>query len=158
MVRLIPMTEDQFQAYLQRGVAEYAQEHVKTGNWHPSEALQKSAAQYQQLLPDGLASKNQHLFSIQDESSEAIVGLLWFAVREQGQRPTAFIYDFQIYEQFQRQGYGRQALLALEDKVRELDIDSIALHVFGHNHAAITLYKKAGYEITNLQMAKKISS
>ena len=46
--------------------------------------------------------------------------------------------------------------VVLEDKVRELGLDSISLHVFGHNHAAIALYQAAGYETTDLHMVKKL--
>ncbi|HSO28244.1 MAG TPA: GNAT family N-acetyltransferase, partial [Anaerolineales bacterium] len=70
--------------------------------------------------------------------------------------PTAFIYDFVIDEAYRRRGYGRLALLALEDKAREMGIDQIALHVFGHNHAARALYESVGYQVTNLQMAKAL--
>lgn len=158
MVRLIPMTDDEFQPYYQEAVGEYAQEHVEAGNWHPSEALQQSEKEFQQLLPDGVASKDQYLYSIVDDSTGLKVGMLWFAVRYQsGISPYAFVYDFRIDEQFRRRGYGRQAFAVLEEKAKELGLGTIALHVFGHNHAAIALYQAAGYETTDLQMVKKLS-
>ena len=156
MVQLLPMTESDLQIYLQNAVEEYAQEHVRAGNWHPSEALQKSENEFQQLLPNGVTSKDQHLFSIVDDTTRMKVGILWFAVRYKSSHPYAFVYDFLIYEEFRRQGYGRQAFAALEERVRELGLESISLHVFGHNHAAIALYQAAGYETTDLLMVKKL--
>lgn len=156
MVQLIPMTENEFKDYLKAAVEEYAQEHVRAGNWDPAEALQKSEQEFQQLLPQGVASPDQHLFSIVDDAG-AKVGMLWFAVRHKGAHPYAFVYDFMIDEQFRRKGYGRQAFAVLEEKAKSLDLDSIALHVFGHNQAAIALYQAAGYEITNLHMSKKLT-
>jgi len=156
MVRLIPMTEDEFQAYYTGAVEEYAEEHVKSGNWQPSEALEKSEKEYRHYLPNGVASPNQYLFSIEDTESGAKVGMIWFELREQAQHRSAFIYDFRIDEAFRRRGYGRQTLSALEEKAKELGIETIALHVFGHNQAAVALYQKSGYEITNLHMAKKL--
>lgn len=66
------------------------------------------------------------------------------------------MYDFLVYEPYRRCGYGWQALQALEQNVRALGLDTIGLHVFGHNHAARALYEKAGYEVTNINMAKKL--
>ena len=157
MVRLVPMSEAEFQAYLAHAIPDYAQEHVTAGNWHPSEAMQKAEKAFHQLLPEGLASKNQFLFSIEDEGLGSKVGLIWFAVQDTGPHPSAFIYDFLIFDDFRRRGYGTQALSAVEDKVRELGLDTISLHVFGHNKAARGLYEKMGYEITHINMSKKIS-
>lgn len=155
MVRFVPMTESEFQAYRQHAVKEYAQDHVQAGNWHPAEALEKAEKEFQHLLPDGVASKNQYLYALVDGQTGAKVGRIWFSVNDKTPQPTAFIYDFLIDEKFRRQGYGRQALSVLAEKVQELGIDSVSLHVFGHNQAAIALYQGAGYEITNLIMTKK---
>ena len=73
-----------------------------------------------------------------------------------GGRRQAFIYDFRTLDEFHRQGYGTQAMIALEDEVRKLGIDTIGLHVFGHNHAARALYEKVGYEVTDVHMAKHL--
>lgn len=157
MVQLIPMPENEFKDYLKSAVEEYAQEHVRAGNWDPAEALQKSKQEFQQLLPQGVASPDQHLFAIVDDATGAKVGMLWFAVQHKGSHPYAFVYDFSIDEQFRRKGYGRQAFSVLEEKARSLGLDSISLHVFGHNRAAIALYQAAGYEIANLHMVKKLA-
>ena len=156
MVRLVPMTEIEFPAYLEDDIERYAQAHIRAGNWHPAEALQKSREEHQRLLPDGVATNNHYLFTIEDEATDSQVGSIWFAVHDQQLQPLAFVYDFLIYEEFRRRGYGTQALLALEAKVKELGIAKIALHVFGDNHVAKALCEKVGYEITSSWMAKKI--
>jgi len=101
-------------------------------------------------------SEHQHLFSIVDETTEEKVGMIWFAVPIGRPHPSAFVYDFSIVEEQRRKGYGEQALRAVEDKVRELGLDTISLHVFGHNHAARALYEKAGNAVTDLMMSKKL--
>ena len=68
----------------------------------------------------------------------------------------AYVCDLLIDEGYRRQGYGTQAMRAVEQEVRALGIDRIALHVFGHNHPARALYEKVGYEETNLHMAKNL--
>lgn len=83
--------------------------------------------------------------------------MVWFATGEKAAPDSAFLYNFEIYERYRRQGYGMQALQALEEKVRELGVSKILLHVFGHNLAARNLYEKMGYEITGIHMAKNVS-
>ncbi|CAG0990353.1 partial diamine N-acetyltransferase, partial [Anaerolineae bacterium] len=72
-------------------------------------------------------------------------------------RPTAFIYDFIIDEPHRGQGYGRQALAALDQQAVALGVETISLHAFAHNQTAIALYQKLGYAITDVHMSKKIS-
>jgi len=113
--------------------------------------------EHQQLLPDGLATRDHHLFSIEDEALGSKVDAIWFAIYDRQLQPAAFVYDLLIYGEFQRRGYGRQALLTLEAKVKELGIDKIALHVFAHNHVARALYEDAGFEMTGIYMTKKLT-
>jgi ribosomal protein S18 acetylase RimI-like enzyme len=152
MVRLIPMTEREFQAYLECDVRRYAQEHIKAGDWHPSDALERSRREHHRLLPNGLASKNQYLLSIEAEELGAKVGIIWFAVHD----TSAFVYDLLIHDKFRRRGYGTQALVALEEKVRRLGVDTISLHVFAHNRPARALYEKVGYRGKGLHMSKRL--
>ena len=41
MVRLVQMTESDFQDYRKRSVEEYAREHVRAGDWDAAEAPRK---------------------------------------------------------------------------------------------------------------------
>ncbi len=158
MVRLVPMNETEYQAFLDISVSEYADDKVKAGNWQPEEALEKSAQEFRRFLPDGVATKDNYLYRIEDETLATTVGTIWLARIMQGTHPIAFIYDFRIDEPFRRKGYGEQAMRAAEEQAKALGFDTIALHVFGHNHAARALYEKMGYEITNINMAKKLTT
>jgi ribosomal protein S18 acetylase RimI-like enzyme len=150
MVKLIKMQQEDFEPYLERGIREYAEDHVRNGNWSAEEALQRSKKEFEQLLPDGVNSRDQFLYSILDEIDGNKIGLLWVQVKDQ----KAFIYDFIIDESFRGKGYGKQALAALDEKLISMNVDSVGLHVFGHNIVAQELYKKSGYEITNINMRK----
>jgi ribosomal protein S18 acetylase RimI-like enzyme len=156
MVKLVPMTVEDFDAYLERGIAEYAEDKVKAGNWNEAEALQKSQDEYQKFLPQGLATAGHHLFSILDDETSLKVGMLWMAEERDWARPTGYIFDLFIEEHFRQQGFASRAMLALESKAVELGLELIALQVFGHNQAARALYEKLGYAITNINMAKEL--
>jgi ribosomal protein S18 acetylase RimI-like enzyme len=159
IVRLVPMTAAQYEEWHERSVQGYAEEKAKAGNWPADDALRRSREEFARLLPDGLATSGNWLFSVEDADSETAVGILWLARMpgegDAGRR--AFIYDFEIDAAHRRRGYGRAALAALDERARELGFAEIGLHVFGHNLAARALYERAGYEVTNVNMSKRIS-
>lgn len=156
MVTLEPMTEPEYQSYREPAIREYAQDHVEDGQWAEEVALEKSRKEIDDLLPEGVTTPNHYLFNIINGSQQK-VGMLWFAMRESQGRPGAFVYDVRIDKAFQRHGYGTSAFRELENKVRALGGNKISLHVFGSNHAAQEMYKKLGYETTNVLMAKSLA-
>lgn len=159
MVTLQPMTPAEYEPWLEAETKTYADEKVQAGNWAAAEALDRSAEEHRKLLPQGLATPDNYLYTIVAEVSPGepprAVGVVWLAVPP-WKPPLAFVYDFLIHEPYRRRGLASQALAALDEKVRALGLDTIGLHVFGHNHAARALYEKAGYEVTNVNMAKKL--
>jgi RimJ/RimL family protein N-acetyltransferase len=156
MVQLMPMNEGEFQAYRQVAIAQVACDHVKAGTWAPEAALQLAEQTYQHLLPDGLASPNQYLLMIADELSGRKVGTLWFAVRDEGAGPEAFVYDVRIFEEFRRRHYATHAFRALERYARTLGLTTIYLQFLGENFAARTMYEKLGYVATHILMCKTL--
>jgi len=156
MVQLIPMKEDEYKEYVKHSSAEYAQDKVASGNWHPDEALMRAKQEFQNELPNGLKTENQYLYSLADELTGQSVGMIWFMLDLKRPIPVAFIFDFVIYESFRRKGYGLKALKSAEQKAGEMGAKRMELHVFAFNTGARALYEKAGYEVTNLNMAKMI--
>jgi len=144
MIELTPMCEVEFEEYLKKGVQIYAEENVKAGHWIPEEALEKSTSAHQKLLPQGLATPKHYLFMIEDTQRGEKVGVLWLEADSQSPKPDGFIYDLLIYEPYRRQGYATQAMLALEDKAREMGLQVLSLHVFAHNPNVKALYDPAG--------------
>src|SRR5262245_60402745 len=142
MVQLVKITEEDYKKWLAEEIVAYAYDKTESGAWPAVEALERSRRAFLQLLPDGLESEDQYIYSIYDETLGKNVGVLWFANVDFHWRRVAYVYDIVIDEPYRRQGYGRQAMLALEEKVREVGLDAIELHVFGHNPGAQALYEK----------------
>lgn len=151
MVELVPIEQEEFEIFLQRAIREYAEDHVRNGNWSPDGALEKSKKEFESLLPEGIRSKDQYVYSIRNGDTR--VGVLWVQIKDQ----RAFIYDFLVEEEFRGKGYGKQALAALDEILTSMDVNSVALHVFGDNVTAQELYKKMGFQVTGLHMRKKLS-
>lgn len=158
MIHLEPMSETQFQSYLSTAVQDYAEAHIKAGDCRPEEALTLAQKDYQELLPDGLLSKNQFLFSVRDDALDKSenIGMIWFAVKDRRAGRLAFIYDFSIREDLRGKGYGKKVMESIEELIQEMGIDTVSLNVFGYNHAARKLYEKMGYQITGMGMTKTI--
>jgi ribosomal protein S18 acetylase RimI-like enzyme len=155
-IDLVLMTQEQFDAWLPGTIEGYAKEHVATGRWSKDEAIEKSRQEHEKLLPQGVATPNHFLWFIVRSSDRQKVGLLWVNIVTEPTRH-AFIFNIEIDEPFRRHGYAMQAMTRLEEEARRMGLDSIKLHVFGHNTAARPLYEKLGYVPTNINMSKTLT-
>jgi ribosomal protein S18 acetylase RimI-like enzyme len=155
MTTLVAMTEAEYAAYVEAAIPSYAADKIASGQWSSEEALDLSRKSLQELLPDGLATPDNHLFTIQDDQARA-VGMLWIAAQDRAGKRIAYVYDVSIKPEFQRKGHATRAFLAAEDKARALGLCGIALHVFGHNVGAQALYSALGYRATNISMYKPV--
>lgn len=155
MSPLRPMTEAEFAAWCESIVPAYAAERVKSGDWMESDAHGRSRASLDGLLPHGIGTPDNHLFTIVGADGES-VGMLWFAVKERSGSRIAYVYNIAIDPPFRRQGHAERAFEALECAAVRLGLKGIALHVFGHNHGARSLYEKLGFEATDITMFKPL--
>ncbi len=154
MSKLIPMTQTELEVFLERTIPEYAEDKVRAGHWAESEALERSRKEFANELPQGLQTKNNYLYTLYD--GDNAVGLIW--MRANVDRPTndGFILELYVEEKYRGKGYGKQIMLLIEEKARELGLKAIGLHVFGSNKIAQNLYKAVGYEVTSVNMSKTL--
>jgi ribosomal protein S18 acetylase RimI-like enzyme len=150
------MTEIEYVAWQAMSIPTYASEKVASGQWSEEESLDLSRKEFAELLPRGLASDDNYLFTIVDSGSVA-VGVLWFAVKIRFNTRVAYVYDVSVLPEHQRKGHAYHAFLTLEDEIRKLGLSGIALHVFGHNTVAQALYAKLGYRPTNISLFKSVT-
>jgi ribosomal protein S18 acetylase RimI-like enzyme len=116
----------------------------------------RAAAQFEELLADGVATAGTWLFVVLDDAGDSI-GTLWLGVHPE-RRDAAFVYDLEINESARRRGYGRATMLAAEQVVRDAGMSEVGLNVFGFNEAARALYESIGYGVVATQMAKKLDA
>ena len=152
------MNAEEFAAYMEQAIPEFAQDKVASGQWSQASSLEQSRQGYDELLPNGLATPENFLFTLREAITYEVVGMLWYAVQERAGQRVAYVYDVLIETQHQRKGFATQAFQALEAEVSSLGLCGVALHVFGHNQAARALYAKLGYQATNITLFKKVQS
>jgi ribosomal protein S18 acetylase RimI-like enzyme len=140
-VTLEKINEKNFEEFKEWVIQDYAQEKVKAGNWSEDEALLKSKAEFEKLLPQGTKTPDQFLYYILN-GDNLRVGHIWLdmIVNEDG-----WLHSLLVYENFRRLGYAYHAIELIETILIDNGCDKNGLHVFRHNKSAINLYKKSGY-------------
>jgi RimJ/RimL family protein N-acetyltransferase len=150
-VRLRPVREDELARYLEAMHRFYVADLVESLGLTDEEAVEKSRRDHATLFPDGRPAEGVHAFVVEDENEDAI-GRLFFADRPYG----VWLYAIELDEHVRGRGLGREAMLAFEERVRELGAASIKLNVFGGNEAARSLYRSLGYVEEAVQMGKPL--
>jgi ribosomal protein S18 acetylase RimI-like enzyme len=150
------MGEEVFAAFVETSVTGYANDNVAAGRWTVDEALDLSRAEFARLLPQGLATPNNHLYEIRDDTGDRTVGFLWFATLFRGNTKAAYVYQLEVHPEFRRRGHARAAFEAMEAIVVTMGLATIGLHVFGHAPGAQALYSSLGYQVTGISMQKRL--
>ena len=156
-VHIRPLRDDEYGDWRRLSAERYAEDMVENGGFAPVQAREKSEKDFALTLPDGLATPGQHVFAIEAPDGE-VVGHVWLGEREtRDEGRVAFVYEIRIDEEQRGKGYGRAAMLLLEDEARALGLDRIDLNVFGGNEVARGLYRSLGYEERAVMMGKKLA-
>ncbi|HYC37899.1 MAG TPA: GNAT family N-acetyltransferase [Usitatibacter sp.] len=156
MIRLDPMTAAEFTRYLEAAIPAYAQAHVQAGDCVPEEAVERAKDDYDNLLPLGLLTPDNHLCSIRADAISEPVGMIWFSLKQSRWGKSAYIYDFLVYEAARGKGYGSQTLRALEALLAAQGVTRLSLNVMAWNHRAKALYERMGFGVAGIGMTKVV--
>lgn len=153
-IKLLYMNQDDFEEFKEHSLIIFANEQVKSGAYERENAIARSRKYFDELLPDGLNTKEHKIFTVYKGDDK--VGTLWIKVFEKNHALRAFVYDIELFEEHRGQGIGNQTMEALNEYCKAMGVDTINLHVFGHNKRALSVYEKVGFETTNYYMEKKL--
>jgi len=149
------MTRDEFSQWRTEAIPRYAADKVKSGRWSDAESLAEAEKEFAMLLPDGHRTVDHTLYTIESESGHS-VGVIWISRAERAAGPIGYIHDLVVWPEHRRMGYAEQAMRSLEQEALALGLRGLALHVFGHNRSAQELYRRLGYQPTNINMFKSV--
>jgi|SRR5450432_648954 GNAT superfamily N-acetyltransferase len=110
---LRPMTAAEFQSFREEEVVGYADDKVRAGTWSLEDAAQNAAGEFDELLPDGLATANMLLLTADDELGQP-VGALWLCLNRGDVAGAGWIYDITIVAEQRGRGLGRELLTRAE--------------------------------------------
>jgi ribosomal protein S18 acetylase RimI-like enzyme len=152
MVTLVKMTDAELAEYLETSIQSLADELERANSWSPKQSMAASLQSFNALLPDRVVeSPNQFLWTI--FANGKTVGSLWFGIRGENE---AVVWDILIHPSYRNRGYGKQAMIAMEQELRKLNVSSITLNVFAHNSTAFQMYVKLGYAPVMTRMSKML--
>jgi ribosomal protein S18 acetylase RimI-like enzyme len=151
-----PMRADSYAAYLEAAIVSYAQDNVEAGRWPEVRAVERSRADFESLLPQGLATPDNHLYEICASLDGEALGFVWLSIEQEHGAVLAYIYDLEIKPEFRRRGHAMRALQAVESIAAAAGATSIGLNVFASNTKAQALYQRLGYVPTTINMYKPL--
>jgi ribosomal protein S18 acetylase RimI-like enzyme len=153
-LRLRPATQAEFDDWLPRQEAGYAEQIIASGGMPPDAAREKARRDTQRAFSAGLGTPGQLVFRVL--ARDTPVAWLWLAVPGPDDPEMAWVYDVVVDEAYRGRGYGRQTMLLAEQEARAHGMKSIGLNVHGKNFVARSLYDSLGYEVTTQQMKKPL--
>ncbi|MFH9826001.1 MULTISPECIES: GNAT family N-acetyltransferase [Streptomyces] len=145
--RARPMTEAEFEPWLERGVAEYAQDWIDRGV--PEEEAWAKARR-DSRPPQGVHTQDM-LFSVLEHEGRR-VGTLWMSFAGD----IAFVFDVETDEPFRGRGHGRTLMLLAEAQSIAAGKPAIGLNVFVGNTPAERLYDSLGYVPEGYSLYKQL--
>lgn len=150
MIALRPLREDEYGAWDEAHRAEYRRGLVDFAGMTPEAAGAKVDHDVPAVLPHGLATEGTRIWAVEADGRK--VGTVFVGVRD----GDAWLYDITIDAAERGRGYGRAAMLALEDELRALGHESVTLNVWGGNAVARGLYTSLGYIDQSVHMRKAL--
>ncbi|AKP34515.1 GNAT family N-acetyltransferase [Yersinia aleksiciae] len=158
MVTLRAMRAEELGDYRNLFITEYAQDLVSNSDYSVEQAQAYATQSFDSYLPEGVNSPSDHLFCIENRDDiggeEQLVGYLWYGLGKEDS--AAFIKDFYVLPQCQRQGYGSACLEALEKRLIDQGIFEIKLRVAADNPQAKRLYEQMAFVVTGFNMSKSL--
>ncbi len=150
MIALRPLRDDEYAAWDAAHRAEYERGLVEHAGMPQERARAKVERDIAYVLPEGLATADTWIWAVEDD--DRLVGTVFVGIRDGG----AWLYDITIAEAERGKGYGRAAMTALEDEVRELGHSTIGLNVWGGNDVARGLYRSLGWAEESVHMRRNL--
>ena len=164
MIELQKMPVEEFESIMEKSLLRfisdlevYREEFEEKFDASPKKFAER---QWSQMLPDGINTENNYFWIIKKLDSVEPIGYLWLL--KYPEKKETFIADIFLKKEYRGAGYGTFVLKFVE-KIAKMDhlSKAIGLHVFKHNHRAVKLYERIGFEnieedFTGYTMIKKI--
>jgi GNAT superfamily N-acetyltransferase len=153
--KLAPMSEEDFQRFLNKSMQEYAYNQTVVGNWLPQNAVAFAREEQSQMLPDGLNTPNAFLSNVMDENDQKI-GMMWFFLDEDRPQKTVVLLDFFLFPAFRGKGFEADVLKTFEEGIKSIGVKRIELQVFGHKTDEVQMYMDNAYKQTMVLFGKNL--
>ncbi|MGI0054561.1 MAG: GNAT family N-acetyltransferase [Thermoplasmata archaeon] len=158
VIRLQPVDDVAFEAFLQRAISRRAERWVRRGIWTPEAGLAASREAYAEIFPQGRLTAHQQVCDVVESDTGARVGDVWYSTRESGGKVDFEINWLGIEPGYRRRGYATRVLGLLEAEARSLGAERTRLTVWMDNPDARRLYHKLGYTTQTVGLVKSVET
>ena len=154
-VRLRPMTEHEFAAWLPSAFDAYITERVRLGE-SEKVARRRSAEQQALYFPADRPAVGHELFVLDDDGRR--VGMVWVGPRpnQEDDPAQSWLFNIEIDEEQRGRGHARTALQLVEAHLALQGVRELGLNVFADNVVARRLYTGTGFREVSAVMAKTL--
>ena len=151
---IVPMETARLESWIASSKSEYLDDLVRSGE-PPEQASNSVESTFARYFPQGKPAHNHLVYDVVTDGRS--VGYLWIGPHATEQISAWWVWDIAIDADQRGKGFGREAMLLAEDRVREHGGSTLGLNVFGFNAAGRALYESLSYETTSVRMLKKLS-
>lgn len=151
MIYFEPIREDEFDEYWKHSVESWMKDMGKAGLIDSSISYEEAEGHVKKFIPEGIHTPGHHFMHIIANGDK--IGTLWIEIRTKG-TTEAYLWDIFIENGYRGKGYGKDAMVKLDEFVKEKGAIKISLNVFGFNTVARSLYQKMGYQDAAITMLK----
>lgn len=144
-VQFREMSEEEFKIFYENSINDYVNDLMKSSDITMEEAFAEAKREFAEMLPNGLATKDNALRIIVDAAEEKAVGVIWYLFEMTDDIKQVFLSDFIIKEEERRKGYASVALTEMERDAQRNGCAESIIYVWKHNSPGINLYTKGGY-------------
>lgn len=140
------MNGDEFRVYSKWSVKAYADHLIKSGDERfRFKALRAAKSEFRDVFPDGADSADNYLYIVVNEDNEKI-GVIGYQ-KSPFEENAAFVTENVIKEEYRGKGYGKSALIELQEDAREKGFSKMVLNVFRHTPVSFAMYEKNGFKV-----------
>jgi len=152
MIKFRKSQKNEILDYKQIFIREYAIDLSENHGYSESEGLKMATIDFDDSFPNLTTIADDFLECI--EENGAVVGYIWYGINRKYSK--AFISDFYIFENYRNLGFGKSAISLLESILTSENINYLGLRVAQDNPRALSLYKNIGFNVSGINLCKRI--
>ncbi len=140
------MNSDEFMVYSKWSVKAYAEHLIKSGDEKfRFKALKAAKSEFNDIFPDGADSADNCLYIVMNKENKKI-GVIGYQ-KSPFEENAAFVTENVIKEEYRGKGYGKSALIKLQEDAREKGFVKMVLNCFKHTPISYSMYEKNGFKV-----------
>ncbi len=145
-VEFIRMSDEEFRKFSKWSVRSYAKHLIKSGAQKSYiKAYFTSRSEFSDVFPEGAKTSDNYLYVVKNNNNDKI-GVIGYQ-NSPFEDNAAFVIENVIKEEFRGKGYGKSALLKLQEDAKQKGFSKMVLNAFKYNTVSYNMYEKCGFVV-----------